>query len=250
LPLFNLFCMKQALATLCTIFIFLSASAQTADSTNNKLKETTAALKEKAGGSRDRIVVELTFDNWIHNEDSLKVKWYSRGFNAYFMYDIQLGKKKLFAVAPGLGIGTSSIFTNSKLVEGVDSLGGGTRMVERTDSYKKNKLGLTYLDIPVELRFRSKPNSKNKSFKVAVGFKAGFLLDGKTKVKQKDADGNMKVYKEKRYDDLNRFRYGATFRIGYGPFSVIGYYSLAKIFEKGKGPSITPFSVGIAINGL
>jgi hypothetical protein len=242
--------MKQLFIVLSAVCLTITAFSQTTDTLNHELKEKATALKEKAGGSRDRIVVELTFDNWIHNEDSLKVKWYSRGFNAYFMYDIQLGKKKLFAVAPGLGIGTSSIFTNSRLVEDVDSLGGGTRLVERTDSYKKNKLGLTYLDIPVELRFRSKPNAKNKSFKVAIGFKAGLLLDGKTKVKQKDADGNMKVYKEKRYDDLNRFRYGATFRIGYGPFSVIGFYSLSKIFDKGKGPGITPFSVGIAINGL
>jgi hypothetical protein len=244
--------MKHFVTALFAIVIFFNALAQqvATDTTVNTIKEASAAIKEKTGGSRDRIVVELTFDNWIHNEKNLKVKWHSRGFNAYFMYDIQLGKKKLFAVAPGLGIGTSSIFTNSALVEVADSLGGGSLMVERTDSYKKNKLGLTYLDIPVELRFRSKPNAKNKSFKVAAGFKAGFLIDGKTKVKQEDADGNMKVYKEKRYDDLNRFRYGATFRVGYGPFSIIGYYSLAKIFEKGKGPEITPFSVGIAINGL
>jgi hypothetical protein len=159
---------------------------------------------------------------------------------------LQLGKKKYFSFAPGVGVGTSSMFTNAQLVE--DS--ARTQMVPRTDTYKKNKLGLTYIDIPLELRFRSKPSAKNNSFKVAIGFKAGVLVDGKTKVKQKNAAGDMKVYKEKRYDDLNRFRYGVTLRIGYGPVSVIGYYSLAKVFDKGKGPDITPFSVGLSINGL
>jgi len=240
--------MKHLLGAFFGIVLSFSAIAQqgATDTLTYTLKETSAAIREKTGGSHDRIVVEFTFDNWIHDEKDLKVKWYSRGFNTYFMYDIQLGKRKVISAAPGLGFGTSSIFTNSAMVE--DST--GTQLVKRTDDYKKNKIGLAYFDIPVELRFRSKPNAKNKSWKVAAGFKAGVLMDGKTKLKQENAAGDMKIYKEKKYDDLNRFRYGVTFRVGYGPFSLIGYYSLASVFDKGNGPNVIPFSAGFAINGL
>lgn len=203
-------------------------------------------MRQKYSGSRDRIVLEYTFDQWQHDINLLKVRWYSRGFNAYFMYDILLGKQKRFSVAPGIGVGTSSIFTNSALHKDTT----GTWLLPRTDSYKKNKIGLTYLDIPLEWRYRSKPNHRNNSFKIAIGVKAGLLVDGKTKVKQKNTDGDMKVYKEKRYEDFNRFRYGVTLRVGYGPFSIIGFYSLSKVFEKGKGNDITPYSIGIALNGL
>jgi hypothetical protein len=230
-----------------TIWCNFPAAAQNTDTTEtNKLKQATASMKEKSGGSRDRIVVEYTFDQWIHNETSLKVKWYSRGFNAYFMYDIQIGKRKFFSVAPGAGVGTSSMFTNAQLIK--DS--AGTNLVARTDNYKKNKLGLTYIDVPLELRFRTKPSPKNNSFKIALGFKAGILADGKTKVKQKDPQGDLKVYKEKRFEDLNRFRYGVTLRIGYGPINVVGYYALSKIFDNGRGPSITPYSIGLSLSGL
>ncbi len=243
--------MKKYFFTILLSSISLCLFAQEAgeDKTNSeKAKEAVAAMKPKSSGSRDRLVVDLTFDQWLHNENGLKLKWHSRGFNTYFMYDIQLGKKKkLFSVAPGLGISTSSIFHNTFLVEDTVT---GTELVVRNDNYKRNKLGLTYVDIPLELRFRSTPNAKNKSWKFALGFKAGVLIDSKTKVKQEDANGNMKIYKEKRYGDLNRFRYGATVRFGYGPFNFFGYYSLAKLFDKGMGPDITPISMGISINGL
>lgn len=241
-----------------TVLFFFAATILTAQetgeitddikTTTEKAQEAVANLKPKNSGSRDRIVFDLTFDQWLHDEAGLKLKWHSRGFNTYFMYDVQLGKKKkLFSVAPGLGVSTSSIFHNALLAE--DSI-NGTDLIIRTDDYKKNKLGLTYIDIPVELRFRSTPNAKNKSWKFALGFKAGVLIDGKTKSKEEDANGNMKIYKEKRYSDLNRFRYGATVRFGYGPFNFFGFYSLSKLFQNGKGPDITPFSVGISINGL
>jgi len=235
--------------TLFALFFTLATLALFAQDTTNlssMMKETSQKLKEKNTSSRDRIVVDIFFDNWLHNEDSLQTKWYSRGFNAYFMYDILLGKKALFSVAPGLGVGTNNVFHNSAL--SVDT--NGTELVKRTDDYKRNKIGLAYVDIPVELRFRSKPNAKNKSFKVALGFKAGILIDSKTKVRKEDAFGEMKVYKEKRLDNLNLFRYGATFRVGYGPFNLFAFYSLSKLFEKDRGPEITPFSVGFSINGL
>jgi hypothetical protein len=236
---------------LSSISLCLFAQEVVEDKTNSeKAKEAVAAMKPKSTGSRDRLVVDLTFDQWLHDENGLKLKWHSRGFNTYFMYDIQLGKKKkLFSVAPGLGISTSSIFHNANVK---DTVNGTTFNIDPTvtDNYKKNKFGLTYVDIPLELRFRSTPNAKNKSWKFALGFKAGVLIDSKVKVKQEDANGNMKIYKEKRYGDLNRFRYGATVRFGYGPFNFFGFYSIAKLFDKGMGPDITPISMGISINGL
>jgi hypothetical protein len=243
--------MKKFFLAVAVLFVSILVKAQETEESKTATgiaQETVANVKAKYPGSRDRIVVDLCFDQWIHNANGVKVKWHSRGFNAYFMYDVLLGKKKkLFSVAPGVGISTSNIFNNAQLAE---DTAAGTDLVVRTDDYKRNKLGLTYVDIPVELRFRSTPNAKNKSWKFALGFKAGVLIDSKTKVKQEDANGNMKTFKEKRYVDLNRFRYGATVRFGYGPFNVFGFYSLAKLFDKGRGPDVTPFSVGISINGL
>ena len=50
--------------------------------------------------------------------------------------------------------------------------------------------------------------------------------------------------------NINKFRYGVTARFGYGPFNLIAYYSLSKLFEDNLGPELTPISVGISFNGL
>ncbi|CAN5145359.1 hypothetical protein BH09BAC1_BH09BAC1_26130 [soil metagenome] len=236
------------LLILCSIF-FLGAFAQDSTSTKDKVKEKVAQT-----GSRDRIVVEVGFDNWHQSDGKVTdVKWFSRSYGFYFMYDLLLGKSR-FSFAPGVGFGVSNVFTSKGLVE--DSV--GTRFATHLEAsgvndedVKKHKLVTNFVDIPLELRFRSKPNKHNKSFKLAVGFKGGVLFDSHTKLKfDSDSRDKPRVIKVKNFIDLNRFRYGPTFRVGYGAFNVFGFYNLASLF-KDEGPSgIHPFTVGISINGL
>lgn len=203
--------------------------------------------------SRDRIVVDLTFDNWFHNVDSLKTKWHSLGFNFYFMYDMII-KKSRFSFAPGLGIGTSHIYNNSEIVK-TDSTSFFKPVRAEKGGYaiqelKGNKMTLIYFDVPLELRYRGKPNDKNKAFKVAVGMKLGVLVQNHTKTKFVDSFGDKKKIKDINQKDLLKFRAATTFRIGYGPFNVLASYNLTHLFKKDLGPSVTPFSLGISFNGL
>lgn len=240
--------MKRFLLLLVCSTLALGAFAQDTTSTADKPKEKTAQT-----GSRDRIVIEVGFDHW-HQADGkhTDVKWFSRSYGFYFMYDLLLGKSR-FSVAPGVGFGISNVFTTRGLVEDTAS----TYFADHIDAYgvanddvKKHKLSTAFIDIPLELRYRAKPNSKNKSFKMAVGFKGGVLFDSHTKLKYETDREKPRVVKTKNYIDLQRFRYGPTFRIGYGAFNVFGFYSLGELF-KAEGPSgIHPFTVGISINGL
>ncbi len=225
-----------------------AAYAQDTTKTADKVKEKVAQT-----GSRDRLVVEVGFDHWHQKEGKVTdVKWFSRSYGLYFMYDILI-KKSRFSVAPGLGFGISNVFTSKGLVEDTTSTyfaDFNTAYGVAEDDVKKHKLTTSFVDIPVELRFRAKPNSRNKSFKLAVGFKAGVLFDSHTKLKYETEREKPRVIKTKNYVDLNRFRYGPTFRIGYGPFNVFGFYNLGELF-KDEGPGgIHPFTVGISINGL
>lgn len=205
--------------------------------------------------SQDRLIFELTHDNWSFDSDDELVfvddystRWYSRGISLYFMYDVVFGNSN-FSFAPGLGFQSTNVFHNGRLI--VNDSTGYTEFHELGDleDFRKNKLNITYIDIPLELRFRTRPNARGSSFKIGLGFKGGIRVDSKTKIKHA-VDGDMKVFKEKRLANLNRFRYGPTFRIGYGVFNVVAYYSLTEVFEDGRGPSLIPFSVGISLNGL
>ncbi|MEX0811576.1 MAG: porin family protein [Chitinophagales bacterium] len=230
------------------------AQEDTAEDDFSKSKEKAqTTINETA--SRDRVVVELTFDNWFHNVDSLQTKWHSLGFNFHFMYDMII-KKSRFSFAPGIGIGTSHIYNNSEIVK-TDStsffrpIGDGDQKGGYTmDELKGNKLTLVYLDVPLELRYRAKPNNNNKAFKMAIGVKGSVLVQSHTKTRFTDSFGDTKKIKDINQKDLLKFRAAATFRIGYGPFNVLAVYNLTNLFKKDRGPIVTPFSLGISFNGL
>lgn len=207
---------------------------------------------QKVNKARDRIVAEFAMDQLIGKPDSFKLGGFSRGFNIYFMYDVVLGNSPM-SIAPGIGIGTSNYYHRSRIYS--DSVQTHFSPIAK-DEYdiKKNKLGLTYVDIPVELRYRSKPNSRNTSWKLAAGFKLGFRIADKWKYKGLDprsgTPGEQVKFKEFNVDNLERLRYGVTLRGGYGALNLFVHYYFSDIFESGKGPGFNPISFGISINGL
>jgi hypothetical protein len=159
------------------------------------------------------------------------------------MYDIPLGKSRI-SLAPGLGFSASWVKNNSTLDDSVDSIGTFFRPIS---GYKRNSLVASYFDVPLELRFRGKANENNKSFKLALGVIGGVQMRNYTKTKVEVGD-ETKIFKEIRYDDIMRFRFGPTFRIGYGSINLCFYYSVLSLFD--EGPDIHPFSAGFTINGL
>lgn len=244
--------MKRYLILITILFTTLSLFAQDKESAGS---ESVAGKVEESvrSGSRDRLVVDLLFVNWAQLDGKVTdVQWFSRGFNIYFMYDIILGKSN-FSVAPGLGFGIENVHTTKALYQDTASTEFYSHSVHpsnpKSDDYKKYKLNTVYIDVPLELRFRGKPNAKNKSFKMALGIKGGIMIDNHSKLKYEERN-RPRVIKQKNYADMMLFRYGPTFRMGFGAFNVVGYYSLAPLFNSNGPSNIHPFSVGISINGL
>lgn len=217
-------------------------------------------VKDRITKSKDRLVIDLCMMNAIIKKDNafvpkdFKLQGFNRGINIYFMYGFGLGKKKNFSIAPGIGFANENFyFKKYQLDWHKDSI---TRFVKFNDSIssKTSSLGLTYLDIPIEVRYISKPSSKTgMSWKLAGGFKIGFLIASKWKYKGEDwqaNDGEQIKTRDFKVGNLNKFRYGVSLRGGYGPVSIFGYYSLSNTFVKNKGPQFNPVVFGISINGL
>ena len=146
--------------------------------------------------------------------------------------------------SPGLGIGTHNMF-NSSFVRTPTSELTYFEYIPDSISYKKTKLNVTYLDIPIELRYKSKGE-----FRIAVGFKFGFLIHSKTKYKGNDYiedNDDLVIYKKIKIRNLEKNRYGFIGRIGYKWLNIYGYYQLSTLFVKDKGPEMYPISIGITI---
>ena len=238
--------MRKYFITLLFLTVLNFSFAQSeAVATSSQQDDDYVEFKKEVNKAKDRIVVNLSYDRLLNTPSGIKSKGFSRGFDAYFMYDIVLGKSR-FSIAPGIGIGTN----NYMLKYMITSDSTATTFTEFDDNIKvkKSKLALTYVDIPLELRFRSAPNKKGTSWKLAAGFKAGIKIQDKWKYKGDDF-GMGEKFKKYNIDNLNKFRYGVMVRGGYGPLNLYAYYSLSDLFND-KGPKMTPLSIGISINGL
>ncbi|MCX6251982.1 MAG: outer membrane beta-barrel protein [Bacteroidetes bacterium] len=188
-------------------------------------------------------------DIWMKMPTGTKSRTINQGFNIYSTYNIPFGKSN-FSFAIGLGLTIHNMYGNFLVNSYTDS----TNVVKIPDtiSYKKSKMCLTYLEVPLEFRFKTK-----SKFTVALGFKGGLEIASSTKYV---GNGPVATYnftvnqaektkiKMSGIKNLEKFTYGPTIRFGYSWINVNAGYMLSTIFQKGRGPEIYPISVGIVLS--
>jgi hypothetical protein len=110
--------------------------------------------------------------------------------------------------------------------------------------FDKSKLATVYGILPVMLELQI-PVSYGSTINLGAGVIGAVKLGSHTKVVYHD-DGKQK---DKNRDDfnLNVLRYGVTARAGYEMVQVYGTCWLSPMFEKGKGPVLYPFEIGLAL---
>ncbi|MCI5056065.1 MAG: PorT family protein [Flavobacteriales bacterium] len=196
------------------------------------------------GEVKDRVVFNFFHDNWLMDQDSVKVRWFSRGVSFTYFYDAQIGKSP-FSLAAGLGFASHNVFSNAKIQQVSNPDTNLTESYSQFDVFselenvKRHKLSTNYIDLPVELRFRSKPDARGNSWRFSVGARAGFLLDAHDKTKIGDDK-----YKTFIFPNVNQWRFGGHFKFGYQRWGIFGYYALNNLFEKNQGVEVRPLSIG------
>jgi len=187
-------------------------------------------------------------DIWIFSkeepfmDESFELRTIQQGATGFMQYNMQIGKKELVSFAIGLGIRNHNMYSNS-LIEDIKDDTIKFVSIPSDVEYRKAKINLTYIDLPVEIKLRWK-----NGLKIVPGFKVGYLIDSKQKYKGDRFDEQIMVKETtKTIRQLQKWSYGATFRIGYKFVSLYGYYQFSDIFEKGSGPAMAPFSVGLTI---
>lgn len=205
--------------------------------------------------SNDHFLIQLGYTTWQGAPDSIHTGGLPRSFNMYFMFDWPFKTNPRWSAAVGAGVATDNVFFDKTYIGIKDNT--PTLVFENrsdTNHFKKYKLATTYLEAPVELRFRSNPDNDSKSFKVAVGAKVGLLMNAHTKGKElQDKSGNTVtsyVLKENSKRFFNNNRISVTGRVGYGHFSLFGSYQVTPLFKEGEAPAIRPLTIGLTISGL
>ena len=247
--------MKKLVSMALLIFICHAVFAQ-ADTTKDGKKKVTYASLNLANRANDHFMIEFSYDNWIGKTDSMNTSGFSRGFAFYFMYDFPFKTDPHFSIGAGIGIDASNIFFHNTEVL-VSHPGNATLAFPNTTNgnhYKKYKLVLTNLDVPIELRYAFHPENTNKSWKIALGFKAGLLLSAYNKGKDLEntagqtIDPAIQKTSSKQY--FNSGRIVATARVSYGFMGIFGALQLTPLISNGAGPTVNPYSLGIVLSGL
>ncbi len=173
----------------------------------------------------------------------------SWNFNLNFMqYGFGLGTDKVGLVT-GLGLEWSNYhFDNGNVIsEGPDGEIVRYDVPDENASVQKSKLQTTYLNAPLLMEFQI-PVGKKRVF-LSGGVVGGVKLGSNTKMVY-TVNGDKQKDKVKDDFNINVLRYGFTARIGYRNLKIFANYYPTALFEKGKGPELYPFSVGLTLLSL
>ncbi len=201
--------------------------------------------------------VDLGFNGWIDNKGNDTPEGYdflemipgkSVAVNlnlAEFNFGLIKAQKHKLVFTTGAGLS----YNNYRFQKNISLIPDTSKLwyTKDTINYKKNKLTVSYLTVPVLLTFNSHKYVR-KAFHISAGALISYKLGSHTK-RVYEVDKEKK--KEKTWDDfnINPFRTDATLRIGYREVTVFANYALTQLFKSNSGPELHPWTFGIALAG-
>lgn len=156
--------------------------------------------------------------------------------------DVKLCKKYV-----GLVSGAGFQFNNYRFDRNIKLNSDSAYLTYSNDSlkYRKNKLVVTYLTIPVLIEFQIPVNEKKDKLYIAAGMIGGLRIGTHLKqIYQNDGD---KIKERKDYH-LASFMYNLTARAGYNGVGLFVNYNLSPLFRSNEGPELYPWSAGISLS--
>lgn len=160
---------------------------------------------------------------------------------SFNFYELNIGLAKSYVgLVSGMGLSFNSYrFENPYTIE--KGLNRTEPVLLDQENLAKTKLAISYLNVPLLLEFQIPVNQNEGRLFINAGLIGGVKIGSHTKVKY----GDDKV-KDRSGFNMNSFKYAATARVGYKDISLFATYSLNPLFQTGKGPELTPFTIGIS----
>ncbi len=187
---------------------------------------------------RVSVGADIFQDFWLNKPGDMDGRAINQGAAAYFTYSIPFGDSPI-SFALGAGVSWHNLYSNT-IIHDIKADTIVFTPIPDSNDYKKSKLGVTYLDFPLEFRLKT-----NNKIRASIGVKLSYVIDAKTKFKGDNENGYQIVQKQKQVSNIDRFQFGPQVRIGYSWFHVVCYYSVTQLFEKERGPDVYPISLGI-----
>jgi hypothetical protein len=188
----------------------------------------------------DRLVLDLTYNDWCGDLSPFQNRWNSIGVNVNFMKDIKFKKTKVFSLGIGMGYGFSSFSSNYKFL--VDKQFIEISKIEKSGIHDHARSNLHRFYVPLELRFSTKNWNR---WKFAIG--GTFGINAGMNQRLIDSDG-AKMERTNLSEYTSILNYGVHTRLGYRNFSLFGSYQINNLFRGRGNTDLHQFQLGLSIS--
>lgn len=190
----------------------------------------------------DQFYFAFTYNILQKRPDGVRQNKFSSGITFGFLRDMPFNKKRTWAIAAGLGYTINNFNQTLSMAKVAGDIEYG--IVDSDISYDRNKLILNYIDLPIEIRWRTSTPESHKFWRIYTGFKLSYLVFDRYKYKD-----NTNKYSISNNGDLNEFQYGAYLAVGYNTWNLNVYYGLNPIFKSAElnGQSVDMHTLNVGL---
>lgn len=198
--------------------------------------------EEPRNKHQDHMLIDFGYETFTSRPGFTNFQWYNNGLNIQIFYDKLFGQSG-FSGAIGVGFSTQSYYSDKQIRRDSTKSFPYSDWLDPERPYDRNKVSNSWVEVPLEFRYRSHVDDWGYRWKFSVGAKVGFLFDTHDKL----VDKNGIKYKTYYFPDMNPVRVGLVARAGYGKINFTTFFSLTEYFVPGRGPEMKQVSVAISL---
>ncbi len=234
----------SAFILLCACLVTLNAQTEPAKTDTTKGKKV-SEIADRPLVVRDRLIFDIYHTFWMGTPSQGNFMKFDPGFNVSALWDFILPQNK--SISFGLGVGFTYYTQYSNCVAQYVRKDDVTRyfILPEDLKYKYSRVSYMNVNIPIEMRYRHRCGFKI-DFGVHVGLVAGFAQRYKGPSFLGDEEDFLN-FKNRDFYNKQKFSADVFIRMGWKSFGVYYSYQLTKVFDSGKGPNMSPMSLGISI---
>jgi len=172
----------------------------------------------------DQIYITFSYNLVVNKNDSISQGGFSNGMVVGYIRDIPLNKRRNFGLGLGLNYSISHIYQNIA----IKSLDDGSTDLQRmkNNEYIRNKFSVSYIEMPLEIRYRTSTVDKHEFFRAYLGVNVGYRLRAYSKTKKQLTE--ISYYNQ---PEFNWWKYGVYLNIGYSSWNFHVNYTISKVFK-------------------
>lgn len=168
----------------------------------------------------DQFYLGITHSMYLDAPSAFKQNSISSGFQAGILRDISINEKRNWAIATGVGFSTYNMRTNLLVLDPI------TMDYELNSNYTKNKQNHYFIDVPLEVRWRSSNRYSHKFWRIYTGVRYSYLLASSTKY-----DGYYGMIEHKNDRNLLKSQIGMYVSAGFNTWNLQVYYGFTPLYK-------------------